>query len=215
LSSLAAAFEEAKTLGLLSANLDIGLLIEHSQAFGEICAYFSPGPNPLIIDLGCGIGIPSLILAKSYSDWQITAVDSNHRKIGFFKRWAIQEEISVKTIAARVEDLLDNPEFTQGFDLVIGRKFGPLATFLELGCGFLRKNGVLITSVSPSFKLGPTESQKCLDTLGLQKLETPKHFDYSFIALKKLHMPQPGFPRKFKEIFNKPLFHVKQQKDKV
>src|SRR5947207_12114474 len=82
-----------------------------------------------VLDVGAGPGVPGIPLAIARPHWQFVLIDSNHKKIAFVTQASIELALSnVRAIAARVEELSDEPPF----DIVIARAFADLATFARL-----------------------------------------------------------------------------------
>ncbi len=79
------------------------------------------------LDVGCGGGLPGLVLAIARPDWQFVLLDSNSKKTSFVQQAIIElglENASVQ--CARVE------EWAPGvpFDGIISRAFAELADFV-------------------------------------------------------------------------------------
>lgn len=103
---------------------------------------FLPDAGSLrVLDVGSGGGVPGIPLAIARPHWQITLVDSNHKKVAFLTQAAIELGLSnVRAIASRVEALrTEDP-----FDVVISRAFSDLRTFARLAGPHVARDGVLI-----------------------------------------------------------------------
>jgi 16S rRNA (guanine527-N7)-methyltransferase len=91
-----------------------------------------------VLDVGAGAGVPGVPLAIARPHWNIVLVDSNHKKVAFLTQAAIELALpNVRAIAARVEDLSDEPPF----DVVIARAFADLQTFAQLSARHLAPTG--------------------------------------------------------------------------
>jgi len=83
-------------------------------------------PSMTVADVGTGAGFPGIPLAIACPDWQVTLMDSNHKKAGFLKHIIhIGDLRNVTVIAGRVE------QQTQNYDAVISRAFASLAEMVE------------------------------------------------------------------------------------
>lgn len=80
------------------------------------------------LDVGCGAGLPGLVLAIAQPDWQFVLLDSNSKKTGFVQQAIIELELkNVSVHCVRVEDW--RPE--ERFDGIISRAFTDLGDFLR------------------------------------------------------------------------------------
>jgi 16S rRNA (guanine527-N7)-methyltransferase len=81
------------------------------------------------LDVGCGGGLPGIVLAIARPDCEFTLLDSNGKKTSFVQQAIIELELrNAKVICARVEDW--NPQ--RKFDGIISRAFSELSEFLRL-----------------------------------------------------------------------------------
>ncbi len=81
------------------------------------------------LDVGCGAGLPGLVLAICQPDWHFTLLDSNSKKTGFVQQAVIELGLrNVQVRCARVEDLPS----TEKFDGIISRAFTELGDFLRI-----------------------------------------------------------------------------------
>lgn len=79
------------------------------------------------LDVGCGAGLPGLILAMARPDWKFTLLDSNSKKTSFVQQAIIELKLSnVDVCCARAEEWRP----VEKFDGIISRAFAELADFI-------------------------------------------------------------------------------------
>ena len=70
------------------------------------------------LDVGCGAGLPGMVLAIAQPDWQFTLLDSNSKKTSFVQQAIIELGLhNARVICARVEDW----QPAEHFDGIISR----------------------------------------------------------------------------------------------
>lgn len=90
------------------------------------------------IDVGCGAGLPGLVLAIVRPDWSVTLVDSNSKKTSFVQQAAIELGLQNVTVhCARVEEM----QVTEKFDGIISRAFAETSDFVRLTRHLLADQG--------------------------------------------------------------------------
>lgn len=90
------------------------------------------------MDVGCGAGLPGLVLAIVRPEWTFTMLDSNSKKTGFVQQAVIELELkNVKVHCARVEDFI----VEEKFDGIISRAFTELKDFIVITRHLLSEHG--------------------------------------------------------------------------
>lgn len=81
------------------------------------------------LDVGCGAGLPGLVLAICQPEWHFTLIDSNSKKTGFVQQAIIELGLrNVQVRCARVEEL----QVVDKFDGITSRAFTELGDFLRM-----------------------------------------------------------------------------------
>ena len=114
-----------------------------------------------MVDVGSGAGLPGIPLALARPDWQVTLLDSSHKKTSFLQQAKIELGLAnVSVICSRVEAW----QAPHGYALVISRALSELAEFVRLAAPLLAPDGVLaamkgvypyeeIAQLPPGFKV--------------------------------------------------------------
>jgi 16S rRNA (guanine527-N7)-methyltransferase len=90
-----------------------------------VMTYLWPGSW---LDVGCGAGLPGMVLAIAQPDWEFTLLDSNSKKTSFVQQAIIELGLSNASVhCERVEEW--HP--TERFDGIISRAFTDLGEFLR------------------------------------------------------------------------------------
>lgn len=96
------------------------------------------------LDVGCGAGLPGLVLAVARPDWQVVLLDSNSKKTGFVQQAIIELDLqNVSVYCARVEQWQPPvwPDGAKGFDGIISRAFTDLGDFLRVTRHLMAEQG--------------------------------------------------------------------------
>jgi 16S rRNA (guanine527-N7)-methyltransferase len=90
------------------------------------------------LDVGCGAGLPGLVLALMRPEWAFTLLDSNSKKTSFVQQAVIELELhNVSVCCARVEGW----QPAEKFDGIISRAFAEVAEFTALTRHLLTQEG--------------------------------------------------------------------------
>jgi len=81
------------------------------------------------LDVGCGAGVPGVVLAVMQPTWDFALLDSNSKKTGFVQQAVIELGLSnVHVHCARAEEFRSAEKFTG----IISRAFTELGGFIEI-----------------------------------------------------------------------------------
>ncbi len=90
------------------------------------------------LDVGCGAGLPGVVMAIVRPDLQVTMLDSNSKKTGFVQQAIIELGLqNAQVKCARVEDF----QPAEKFDGIISRAFTELGDFLRITRHLIKPNG--------------------------------------------------------------------------
>lgn len=90
------------------------------------------------LDVGCGGGLPGLVLAVMRPEWSFTLMDSNSKKTGFVQQVAIELGLrNVEVRCGRVEQW----QAEKKFDGIISRAFAEISDFVSLTQHLLADGG--------------------------------------------------------------------------
>jgi len=98
-----------------------------------------------LLDLGCGAGFPSLVLAAAFPGISLTAVDSTLKKINFVQAAADKLSLAnLKAVHGRGNELARKPPFKGKYDAVFARAVASADVLIREALGFLKPGGSLI-----------------------------------------------------------------------
>jgi len=106
------------------------------------------------LDVGCGAGLPGIILAIVRPDWKFTLLDSNSKKTSFVQQASIELGLdNVQVKCERIEAWQD----AEKFDGIISRAFTEASSFVTQTRHLLKKDGRWV-----AMKGAPEQELSCL-----------------------------------------------------
>jgi 16S rRNA (guanine527-N7)-methyltransferase len=123
----------------LTAIRDPGQMITHHLLDSLAVVPHLPARAGLrVADVGSGGGLPGIPLAIARPDWDVTLIDSSHKKTAFLNQARIELPLpNVEVVTARVE----NAEPSSPYDVVISRAYSTLGIFVEQTGHLLARGG--------------------------------------------------------------------------
>ncbi len=98
-----------------------------------------------LLDLGAGVGFPSIPIKIFRDDINLSLVESVRKKSLFLQKLVGDLKLKeVSVINKRAEDLIDSPGYKEKFDIVTAKALGKLKDTVELAIPFLKPKGLLI-----------------------------------------------------------------------
>jgi 16S rRNA (guanine527-N7)-methyltransferase len=104
------------------------------------------GERPSLLDLGSGGGFPGLPLAIALPAGRAALVDSIGKKAAFLEvaAVAVADAAQIDVLAERAEDLADEQDQREAWDIVTARAVGSVAEVAELGLPLVRVGGHVV-----------------------------------------------------------------------
>lgn len=205
--------EVNKSLNLTAIKEEKAIILKHYADSLVICQYIEK--NSSLIDIGCGAGFPSLPLSIFRDDLTITAIDSTAKRINYVNDTArLIGSTNIVAIAARAEDLANQPEHREQFDYATARAVASLPMLTELCLPFVKIGGKFIAMKSQKAAEEIEASANAISKCGgkLQNtydspLVSPEGDidNRTIVLIDKISKTPPEFPRHYSKISKKPL----------
>ena len=163
-----------------------------------------------VIDVGTGAGFPGLVLKIARPDIRLTLLDSLQKRLTFLDTVCRALDIEdVELIHSRAEDG-SRTELRDSFDIAVSRAVASMNTLCEYDMPYVRVGGRFIAMKGKDADKELAEAQNAIKELG-GKLIAKHDFilgsagERSIIEIEKLSPTPEKYPRKSKQIKNKPL----------
>jgi 16S rRNA (guanine527-N7)-methyltransferase len=102
-------------------------------------------PEARLLDLGAGVGFPSIPIKVVRDDINLSLIESVRKKSLFLQKLIKDLKLEdVSMIHKRAEDLIDGSDYKEKFDIITAKALGKLKDTVELATSFLKPKGLLI-----------------------------------------------------------------------
>lgn len=200
--------EENKKYNLTALTADEDIAILHFADCLHLAAALDMKGKTLV-DVGCGGGFPSLVLAAAEPEAKISALDSTAKKLTFVAETAAlcgMEGISI--LCGRAEELVKDRR--ESFDIAVSRGVSRLNILAELCLPYVKVGGLFAAMKGAGGKDEAAEAEKGIVRLG-GKLKSilpapiPGGEDHCIVIIEKLRPTPAEYPRQYAKIKSKPL----------
>lgn len=161
-----------------------------------------------VCDIGTGAGFPGLVLKIVFPSLKVTLIDSLNKRINFLN--TVIDKLKLKDVSAihcRIEEYaIKNRD---KFDIVTARAVASTNILLEYSIPIVKQNGFFIAMKGRVENEG--DFTHALDELKVKfiseaKFKLPIEDSIrTILKFKKIGITPKKYPRKYKEIKNKPL----------
>ncbi len=155
------------------------------------------------IDIGTGGGFPGCPAAIAFPEWQVTLLDSTHKKVSCLRTLCQNLSLTNATpVCDRAEVAGQRPGDRAAFDLALVRAVGPVSSCAEYALPLLKIGGTAVLYRGQWSTEEEQILQKALKQLGGELLElrsttTPiTHGQRHSLYLRKTKATSPSYPRK-------------------
>ena len=156
-----------------------------------------------LIDIGTGAGFPGIPLKLILPQMRLTLVESIQKKAGFCTH--VVEKLGlrqVQVLAERAEEVGQNPEHRESYDLATARAVAAMPTLVEYLLPLVRIGGLVIMQKGESAQLEALQSEKVIQRLGgkikvILPVVLPGVVDERYlVVLEKVARTSADFPRR-------------------
>ncbi|BAZ02464.1 glucose-inhibited division protein B [Tolypothrix tenuis PCC 7101] len=165
-----------------------------------------------VIDIGTGAGFPGIPIAIASANSQITLLDSTRKKVTFIEKILTTLGLSNgKTLVGRVEEIGQQRQHRQNYDVATIRAVGPASVCAEYALPLLKVGGLAVIYRGNWTQEETTALHNAVDQLGgviavIEQFTTPlsdsiRHCLY----LRKVAATPANFPRAVGVPTQKPL----------
>jgi len=134
-----------------------------------ILAFEPSSPPRSLIDVGTGAGFPGIPLKLIYPHMRLTLVESIQKKAGFCQH--VVETLGLRQVtvlAQRAEDVGQDPQHREAYDVATGRAVAPMPTLVEYLLPLVRIGGMVIMQKGENAPAETQQSEKVIARLGGQ-----------------------------------------------
>lgn len=200
--------EKNKSVNLTSITDPDGIAVKHfADSISLLKADIPQGAK--VLDLGCGAGFPGIPLLIMRPDIKLTLLDSTGKKLDFVSEALDALGLEAEVLHGRAEELGQNPDYREKYDIVVSRAVARLNTLCELALPLVKPGGTFIPMKGASAAEESKSAYTAIKTLG-GSLEKSIDFTLtdgsrSLLIIKKLSPTPLKYPRHGSQISKKPL----------
>lgn len=204
--------EVNKSLNLTAIKDEDGVILKHLVDSSACVPYIKVGAK--LCDIGCGGGFPSLVIAILRGDVSVLGVDSVAKKVKYVEETAHLLGLNnVSVSSRRAEELGQDDNYRESFDVVSARAVARLNVLCELCLPLLKVGGVFVSMKAQTAIEELDEAKGAIEKLG-GKLEKIDHYtltdgteaiERAIIVIKKVSKTPRSYPRNNSQISKKPL----------
>lgn len=156
-----------------------------------------------VLDIGTGAGFPGMPLKILNNDINFTLADSLNKRIIFLEEVCKELELkNINCVHGRAEELGNNVNYREKYDIVTSRAVAKLNVLLEYMLPFVKIGGECICMKGPNIKEEIEEIDYALKVLGGKIKEVKNMFlpnsdnERNIIVIEKVHSTPSKYPRK-------------------
>ncbi|PIN26413.1 16S rRNA (guanine(527)-N(7))-methyltransferase [Handroanthus impetiginosus] len=126
-----------------------------------------------VVDVGSGAGLPGLILAIACPGWKVTLLESMNKRCVFLEHVVGLIGLqNVRVIRDRAEDLGQNLDFREGFDIAVARAVAEMRVLAEYCLPLVRVGGLFVAAKGHDPQEEVMKAERAIHLMGASLLQT-------------------------------------------
>jgi 16S rRNA (guanine527-N7)-methyltransferase len=165
-----------------------------------------------VIDVGTGAGFPGLPVKIANPDIKLTLVDSLNKRINFLNEVISSLSLDgVRTIHSRAEELGQNKDHREKYDLCVSRAVANLTTLCELCLPFVKVGGSFVSLKGPKAEEEVKDANMAIELLGGELVKIQSYdlsdtdLNHNIVIIKKISHTPTKYPRSAPKPAKEPL----------
>ena len=205
------AFENAK-YNLTAVTDPGGIILRHFADSAALIPRLDKRAS--LLDVGCGAGFPSLVLAILRPDLAVTALDATEKRVRYVASAAERLGLNnLRAVCLRAEDGAKG-ELRESFDYVTARAVARLPILAELCIPYVKLGGVFLAMKGSGGDLELSEASHAVSVLGGKTVAMHEstlsngrgeELTRTVAEIRKVSHTPSLYPRHFSKISKKPL----------
>ena len=166
--------------------------------------------NMRVIDIGCGGGFPTLVIAAAVPTARVCGMDSTAKKLGFVAECGTLASLDNLTVKhARAEELTADER--ESYDIAVSRGVSRLCMLAELCLPYVKVGGLFVAMKAATAAEELAECDIALKKLGGKYIETiatpvgTSGESHCLVVIGKTSPTPSKYPRKYAQIKASPL----------
>ncbi len=167
--------------------------------------------NKSVIDVGTGAGFPGLPLKIAEPTIKLTLLDSLTKRLNFLEEVCRNINIKAEFVHGRAEELGQDVNFREKFDIAVSRAVAPLNILTEYDLPYVKTDGLMIALKGPAAYDEIEKAENAVNELG-GKIENVKEITlpqtdlkHTVVIIRKTKNTPEKYPRRAKKIERSPL----------
>ena len=154
-----------------------------------------------LIDIGTGAGFPGIPLKIANKSCKATLIDSVNKKLNVIRDITKDMNLGeIEIVHSRAEDLANNSNYRENYDVATTRAVSNLTTILEYMMPFIKVGGLAVCMKGPNIETELEESKKAIEILGgklekIEKIIIDRELERNIIVIKKIKITPKTYPR--------------------